>query len=85
MVQKMKQHMIIPKMIKHSYADTTRGVLEDDMKKTKERWLQKNIQLRSMMKMYDVVPKNPMIYRVSPVSCTVVIVAVSTTVEFLPS
>ena len=35
--------------------------------------------------MYDVVPKLPMTYRVSLVSCTVVIVAVATTVEYLPS
>ena len=37
------------------------------------------------MKMYDVVPKNPMTYRVSPISFTVVIVAFATTVEYLPS
>ena len=37
------------------------------------------------MKMYDVVPKLPMTYRVSPVSCTVVVVAVVTAVEYLPS
>ena len=40
--------------------------------------------LRSMMKMYDGVPKLPMTYRDSPVSCTVV-VAVATVVEHLPS
>ena len=37
------------------------------------------------MKMYDVVPKIPMKYRVSLVSCIVVIVSVATTVEYLPS
>ena len=37
------------------------------------------------MKMYDVVPKLPLTYRVSPVNYTVVIVAVATTVEYLPS
>ena len=37
------------------------------------------------MKIYDVVPKLLMTYRVSPISCTVVIVAVATTVEYLPS
>ena len=58
---------------------------EYDKKKIEEILLQKKIQLRSMMKMYDVVPKNPMIYRVSPVSCTVVIVAVATTVDYSPS
>ena len=46
--------------------------------------LQKMIQLRSMMKMYDDVPKLPMTYRVSPVSCTIVLVAVATMVEYLP-
>ena len=37
------------------------------------------------MKMYDDVPKLPMAYRVSTFSCIVVIVAVDTTVEYLPS
>ena len=58
---------------------------EDDKKKIEERFLQKKIQLRSMMKMYDVVSKLPMTYRVSPVNCIVVIVVVSTMVEYLPS
>ena len=35
--------------------------------------------------MYDGVPKLPMTYRVSPVSCTVVIVVVATTIKYLPS
>ena len=38
-----------------------------------------------MMKMYDVVPKLPMTYRVSLVGYTVVIVVVATAVEYLPS
>ena len=42
------------------------------------------IQLRSMMKMYDDVPKLPMTYRDSPENCTDV-VAVATVVEYLPS
>ena len=46
--------------------------------------LQKMIQLRSMMKMIDNVPKIPMTYRVSPESCTIV-VAVVFVVEYLPS
>ena len=33
----------------------------------------------------DDVSKIPMTYRVSPVSCIVVIVAVATTIEYLPS
>ena len=37
------------------------------------------------MNMCDDVPKLPMTYRVSPVSCTVVLVAVVTMVEYLPS
>ena len=46
--------------------------------------LQKIIQLRSMMKMYNDVLKIPMTYRDSPVNCTV-LVAVDTVVEYLPS
>ena len=42
------------------------------------------IQLRSMMKMYDGVPKIPMIYRDSLVSCTIVVVF-ATMFEYLPS
>ena len=37
------------------------------------------------MKMYDDVSKIPMTYRVSIVSCIVLIVAVATIVEYLPS
>ena len=37
------------------------------------------------MKMYDVVPKLPMTYRVSPVSCIVVIVVGVIAVENIPS
>ena len=33
----------------------------------------------------EYVPKLPMTYRVSPVSYTIVIVAVASTVEYLPS
>ena len=33
----------------------------------------------------DDVSKLPMTSRVSPISCTVVVVAVATTVEYLPS
>ena len=43
--------------------------------------LQKMIQLREMMNIYDDVSKLPMTYRVSPVSCTIVIVTVATMVE----
>ena len=64
---------------------TTIDVPEDDKKNIEEIWLQKKIKLRSMMNMYDVVPKIPMTYRVSPASYIVVIVAVSTTVEYLPN
>ena len=42
------------------------------------------IQLRSIMKMYDDVPKLPMKYRDSPISCTVVTMIV-VDVEYLPS
>ena len=42
------------------------------------------IQLSSMMKINDDVPKLPMKYRDTPLSCTVV-VAVATVVEYLPS
>ena len=42
------------------------------------------IQLRSMMKMYDGVPKIPMTYRDSPVKC-IVMVLVTTLVEYLDS
>ena len=42
------------------------------------------IQLRSMMKMHDDVPKIPMKYRDSPVSCTIVVV-VADVVGYLPS
>ena len=50
------------------------------------RWRLQNMSLlRSMMKMLDNFPKLPMTYRVSPDSCTVVIVAISTSVEYLPS
>ena len=45
--------------------------------------LKKMVQLRSMMKMYDDVPKLPMTYRDSLVSCTVV-AAVAIVVEYLP-
>ena len=37
------------------------------------------------MNMYDDVPKLPMTYRVSLVHCTVIVPAVVTTVEYLPS
>ena len=37
------------------------------------------------MKMHDVVPKLPMTYRDSPVTCTVVVVVVVDDVEYLPS
>ena len=76
---------MIQNMIQHSYAPAAKDVPKDGKNMIEERWLQKNIQLRSMMKMYDVVPKIPMTYRVSPVSCTILIVAVSTVVEYLPS
>ena len=46
--------------------------------------LQKMIQLRSMMKMYDDVPKLPMTYRDTSFSCTVVVMVV-VYVEYLPS
>ena len=55
------------------------------IRRLKKTCLLKKVQLRSMMNMYDVVPKLPMTYRVSPVSCTVVIVVVATIVEYLPS
>ena len=42
------------------------------------------IHLRSMMNMYDDVPKLPMTYRDSTVSC-IVVVAVATMAEYLPS
>ena len=42
------------------------------------------IQLKSMMKMYDDVPKLNMTYRYSLVSCTVVMMVV-VDVEYLPS
>ena len=87
-----QQMMMIQKMIQHSYADAAKDGPEDDKKMIEEKWfsihilrLQKMIQLRSMMKMYDAVPKLPMTYRVSPVNCTIVIVVVSTMVEYLPS
>ena len=90
MVQKMKQKMMIQykmiqNMIHHSYVDAAKDVPEDDKKMIEERWLQKKVQLRSMVKMYDVAPKIPVTYWVLPVSCIVVIVAVATTVEYLPS
>ena len=81
----MKQQMMIQKMIQHSHADAARDVPEDDKKNIEERCLQNKIQLRLMMKMYDIVTKIPMTYRVSPVSYIVVIVEVSTTVEYLSS
>ena len=80
-------------MIQHSHIDATEDDLEDDRRcsSTYRRWfsihilrLQKMIQLRLMMKMYDDVPKLPMTYRDSPVSCTVV-VGVATMVEYHPS
>ena len=40
--------------------------------------------LRLMMKMHDVVPKLPMRYRDSPISCTIVMMVV-VDVEYLPS
>ena len=46
--------------------------------------LQKMIQLRSMMKMYDDVPKIPMTYRDSPIGCTVLMM-VDVDVEYIPS
>ena len=42
------------------------------------------IQLISIMKMYDDVPKLPMTYRDSLVRCTYV-VSISIVVEYLPS
>ena len=42
------------------------------------------IQLISMRNMYDDIPKLPMTYRDSPVSCTVVMMVV-VNVEYLPS
>ena len=42
------------------------------------------VQLRSMMNMYDDVPKIPMTYRDSLVSCIVVMMVVLD-VEYLPS
>ena len=46
--------------------------------------LQKIIQLRLIMNMYDGVPKLPLTYRDSPVNF-IVVVAVATVVEYLPS
>ena len=74
-------------MIQYSHTNATKDNLEDDRRclSTYERWrLQKMIQLRSMMKMKDDVPKLPMTYRDSPVSCTVVATFV-VVVEYLPS
>ena len=87
------QNMI--QMIQYPHTDTTEDDLEDD---TDSRWfntykkwlsiyilrLRKMIQLRSMMKMYDDVPKIPMTYIDSPLSCTVVMMVV-VDVEYLPS
>ena len=46
--------------------------------------LQKIIQMRSMMKINDDVPKLPMTYRDSPISCTVMMMVI-VDVEYLPS
>ena len=81
-------------MIKYSHTDDIEDDLEDDRRfssthirrfNTHILILQKMIKLISMMKMYDDVPKLPMTLRVSPVSCTIVVVAVATTVEYLPN
>ena len=50
-------------------------------KNTQKMNITEDVQLRSMMKMIDNVPKLPMTYRVSPDSCTVIIADV----EYLPS
>ena len=82
-------------MIQYPHTDTTKDDLEDD---ADNRWfntykiwfsiyilrLQKMIQLISMMKMYDDVPKIPMTYRDSPINCTVVMMVV-VDAEYLPS
>ena len=83
------------KMIQYPHNDTTEDDLEDDTDSrwfsTYRRWftiyiliLRKMIQLRSMMKMYDDIPKLPMTYRDSPVICTHVMMVV-VDVEYLPS
>ena len=82
-------------MIQYPHTDTTEDDLEDDTNNrwfnTYKRWfsiyilrLLKMIQLRSMMTMSDDIPKLPMTYRDSPVSCTVVRMVV-VDVEYLPS
>ena len=63
-------------MIQYSHNDATKNNSEDDRRYSsthERRILQKMIQLRSMMKMYDDVPKIPMTYGDSLVSFTVVV------------
>ena len=76
--------LILQKMIQYLYTDRR-------WFSTYKRWFniyklkfQKMIPLRSMMNMYDDVPKLPMTYRDLPIICTIV-VEVSTMVEQLPS
>ena len=87
--------LMLQKMIRYPHTDTTEDDLEDDVDSrwfsTYKRWfsiyiliLRKVIQVRSMMKMYDFVPKLPMTCRDSPISCTVVMMVV-VNVEYLPS
>ena len=74
-------------MIQYSHTNAIEDNPEDDRtcpSTDESQRLQNMIQLRSMMKMYDDVPKLPMTYRVSPDSCTV-LVAVVVVVEYLPS
>ena len=83
-------HILIwQKMIQYPHTDVVEDDpvhIEDDSVSTYRccrRW-SSTLMLRSMMKMYDGVPKLPMAYRDSPVRCTFVVV-VSTLVEYLPS
>ena len=64
MIQYSHTDKIIQKMIEYARVPT-----EDDLVFIYLR-LQKIIQLRAMMKMNDDVPKLPMTYRDSPISCT---------------
>ena len=74
-------------MIRYSHTDAIGDHKKDDRRcpSMYERWrLQKMIQMRSMTKMKDDVPKLPMTYRVSLDSCTVV-VAIVVVVKYIPS
>ena len=76
-------------MIQYSHTDVTEDDpvhIEDDSVFTYWgcRRLSSIIMIRSMMKMYDGVPKIPMTYKDSLVRCTIVVV-VATLVEYLPS